>query len=902
MALVDDAILILKGKKLPTGHVTTRKDGSQWRKQKDQKGGKSNWVMVKPAPKAKTTKEPKKKKDVPIPERKWKNEADLFDAVEAVLTDIQSLDRDQASVINEMGFNKFDGPIARKLLSLNPSDWSIGQKYLALKLANKYRGQHGEHGFKSYLAEYEEKSKKATQKKDEEIKKLEEKAIRSIKDAYPITELSKEELGRLDGRGHDGSESLPTGDDGLGGDRGGADGLGADTSGPGVSRIFGYDSERYGKDKILIARAAFTAIPQSHFLSERLAPTLKEHQRDFINLAMEKFGLGERGILNFDGTGAGKTRQELGLAQTFMDQNPTAKVLIVTQSKRIIDDAFIKDGLAMGVRFKPVERSSELPSKGISVTSYSSLKGLESSFDDFNLVLFDESHSMKNSDSVRSKLGAKLMAGPTKKIALFTATPVDKAKHFEPLCDTIGLDKAKVYQYLGYEKSGKDYRTNHSIETVMGRIDALMGEITKSGLAVKREVPLNNLETTIQNIEFDEAFRDEYNKAAAHIEEKMRRNRKYSGTGKMQKNRLAERAKIKSVIKLAKEDLAQGRQVVIFAGTCNGATFGTLDKKSGEEDEAYIEGTLKIISDRLNKEGISHSKVFGGSSTKKAREAVQGQIRDFQSGKNKVIIATPESGGTGISLDDTEGNSPRKMYILTPPFSSVDFIQEIGRINRLTTKSKAEATILNLNTDSDHWTLGIIAKKIQMLGGTVKGDYADLSVREMEILGSLDVDERAEYARKLQEKRRLQGAEDIPSQEGASDPRLADLDINYFKGTSTKVWKNREDKPEKPTRPKEFRSTITNLSQLRDNFDTMGKLHDVKVNFGKHRFMLSEIRDKMPGYFEWMMQTAGIKATREEKIEKSFLTAQSLRYKIAMLQNQTAILKSKMIGIRHGKR
>lgn len=59
---VDELIQILKGKKLPTGHVSTRKDGSQWRKKDDKKGGKGNWVMVKGPTKAKKTTDPKPKK------------------------------------------------------------------------------------------------------------------------------------------------------------------------------------------------------------------------------------------------------------------------------------------------------------------------------------------------------------------------------------------------------------------------------------------------------------------------------------------------------------------------------------------------------------------------------------------------------------------------------------------------------------------------------------------------------------------------------------------------------------------------------------------------------------------------------------------------------------------------
>ena len=47
--------------------------------------------------------------------------------------------------------------------------------------------------------------------------------------------------------------------------------------------------------------------------------------------------------------------------------------------------------------------------------------------------------------------------------------------------------------------------------------------------------------------------------------------------------------------------------------------------------------------------------------------------------------STPETGGTGVSLDDLYGDAPRSMIVITPPFSALEFVQMAGRVNRLTT-------------------------------------------------------------------------------------------------------------------------------------------------------------------------------------------------------------------------
>jgi len=51
-------------------------------------------------------------------------------------------------------------------------------------------------------------------------------------------------------------------------------------------------------------------------------------------------------------------------------------------------------------------------------------------------------------------------------------------------------------------------------------------------------------------------------------------------------------------------------------------------------------------------------------------------------GTNRILIATPQSGQEGISLDDRLGTRPREAVIITAPFDAMGNVQAIGRFNR----------------------------------------------------------------------------------------------------------------------------------------------------------------------------------------------------------------------------
>lgn len=493
---------------------------------------------------------------------------------------------------------------------------------------------------------------------------------------------------------------------------------------------------RYGKDKISLAREDLTQFAVGDYVPEKLKGILKDHQKDFINLATENFKNGKKGVINMDGTGTGKTMQQLGLAYTKLQENPNAKILIVTKDDNIIDDAFTKDSKFLGLEINKVKQQNEFK-QGINVTTYSALA--KRTDQDYDMVIFDESQLMKNKDSKTSHNG-EIIIGKSKNVALFSATPGDKPEHISYVAKALGLNSKKIADDLKFRMeivNGKPKKVYLTPFETADKIAILFDDITKKGLTVKREVPQTNVNMGIENIEFTPEFQKEYDKVSAVYEKMMQDDPSTTGMALMSMNRFTERGKVAHTVKLIQESIQNNRKIVIFAECVNESKFKGLSKKTP--------GTLELLSAELEKLGIKFGKIYGGRATKEDEEDINNSIKDFQTGDLNVILATSKSGGTGISLDDTVGDKPRDMVIMTAPYSANEVIQDIGRINRLNTKSVANVKILKSKSFSDSWTTGIIANKLKTLGAQVGGDYAKMDIDEMDRISYMTSEEKEKY-------------------------------------------------------------------------------------------------------------------------------------------------------------
>ncbi|NBU99732.1 MAG: hypothetical protein EBS19_16240, partial [Spirochaetia bacterium] len=183
--------------------------------------------------------------------------------------------------------------------------------------------------------------------------------------------------------------------------------------------------------------------------------------------------------------------------------------------------------------------------------------------------------------------------------------------------------------------------------------------------------------------------------------------------------------------KEAKRIVDGGGKVLIFAESVNDGS-NTSAPNSPFKDKYKYKGTLPEIGKRLKEMGIKAEGLYGGSPTEAIREQNKRKIDGFNNGDTKIMYGNADTMGTGVSFDDEKGDAPRTILMMTPPFSAMDFVQVLGRINRLKTKSPAKVKLIGMENSPmamvDEWMNQILRDKISYLGETVKGDISEFDI------------------------------------------------------------------------------------------------------------------------------------------------------------------------------
>ena len=169
--------------------------------------------------------------------------------------------------------------------------------------------------------------------------------------------------------------------------------------------------------------------------------------------------------------------------------------------------------------------------------------------------------------------------------------------------------------------------------------------------------------------------------------------------------RWEEHLKLDATVEQLKEDLANGKQVIVAAETVsNDLTIKGLDDKK-------IMGFIGLMKERLDSEGINYTELTGD--TKDERKA---NVAEFQEGKAPVALITAASGGTGINLDDVVGDTPRSLIMVTKNWSGDKVVQLIGRVSRKNTQSASVVHVVNLEggIGDEHKSL-VVKRKLNTL-------------------------------------------------------------------------------------------------------------------------------------------------------------------------------------------
>jgi superfamily II DNA or RNA helicase len=142
--------------------------------------------------------------------------------------------------------------------------------------------------------------------------------------------------------------------------------------------------------------------------------------------------------------------------------------------------------------------------------------------------------------------------------------------------------------------------------------------------------------------------------------------------------------------------------------------------------------TIEELASRLKTKCI-----IWGSQTLKERAK---SIDDFSSDKSRIIICNISSGGTGVSLNDTNGVYPR-VSIISPTWSAQDLIQVLGRIHRAMGKSDCIQHIIFCKGTIEESVGNVIKNKINNIRIFNDGDK-QLKKDNMEIILNQEINKK----------------------------------------------------------------------------------------------------------------------------------------------------------------
>lgn len=603
-----------------------------------------------------------------------------------------------------------------------------------------------------------------------------------------------------------------------------------------------------GPRGIKTAREQFT--PPAESIDTSIVPeTVRDYLKPFqlADTAMALHAMTTHGgFLNAGGTGSGKSWSQVAVAKYWMDKG--MKVLLVTPNEVVspnwktgqIHGAFKSAGQKMNAMPRLNDGSKSLNPGEFHVTTYHRFHGLESQVDENTVVLWDESHLLKNLTSDRSQVGDR-MNQKANSVMYSTATPADKPIHIAH------LSRAKVfgnrspeatYKELGLEpyadvdKEGKEH-INWRISPDVGplevsrRLNGLFNRMTEEGLMVKRDLDMTGVRIKTRKIKLPPEAHDILKKIEDEATGGMGlHSLKKKGVLLQHLRRQQETFKVPHIVNSIKEALAENpnRQIVVYVSRVNPA-----DVKYHGKTIHSSRGTPELIKKAFEGvKGVRIGELHGGS-----RNDPHASMRNFQEGATNVLIATMERGGIGIDLDDQVGNRPRTMIVATAPFSGDRNVQAGGRVWRETTKSKHGDTVIDYmfgDTEVDDWNQGIIATKMRTLGAIIEGEARSLDVNipfdigeeALEELAQSDASERIRRRDSIAKSqmhepyrwRQLSGLEDIKPEvqpglgmEGIEDLKPGDP------GYHAMMTKGDKEAGYRPSKPRQKKSPVSAQGQ-----------------------------------------------------------------------------------------
>ncbi len=342
------------------------------------------------------------------------------------------------------------------------------------------------------------------------------------------------------------------------------------------------------------------------------------------------------------------------------------------------------------------------------------------------LIVFDESHNLKNKDTQKLKaahciINKVININTSSRIGLLSATPCDKIEHLPSMLKTLGIIRStKLHEYnhktSNYDLIGMNEAFNYCLninKVETNKIKCMSyNKGTKNNickrifLSIIKDYCCSAMENINKNTTLD-VKNGFYNidpidsQKLQHAISDLKELVQFENNNVTLRNNFNNIANILSRIETSK------------LSTLIRLTKSSLIENSNGKVIIFI---WHIASaDYLYQELFESSPmVLNGQTSKKDRIQI---IKNFQcpSTQFRILISNIKVGGVGISLDDQDGRFPRTVFIV-PQYYVIETQQAMGRVYRVKTKSNATIRFIyskEIRMEKD--ILDAIAKKQKVI-------------------------------------------------------------------------------------------------------------------------------------------------------------------------------------------
>lgn len=334
------------------------------------------------------------------------------------------------------------------------------------------------------------------------------------------------------------------------------------------------------------------------------------------------------------------------------------------------------------------------------------------------LIILDEAHRCKNHKTITSNLLLSI-SKTNNKIVLLSATICDKINCFMPFGVVFGFydNKKQFNLWMNRQiKSRKIEYKNLNLNDDHLKLKIIHESIFPSkGSRMKiKELgdlfPKNQVIAKCYFMDNHEEVNKLYQELNCALEDLKDKEKRASALGQIIRIRQRlELIRVPIFLDLTNQALDNGYSVVIFVNY-----RATMD---------YLCHHLKCDC------------TINGDQNLEERDMC---IKEFQTNQKKLIIATIQSGGVGISLQDLDGNHPR-LSLISPTWSAQDLTQSLGRIHRATSKTPALQRIIYIAKSYEEKICQLIEKKLINLSGINDGDLVgpNIPIEQVKLVNDL---------------------------------------------------------------------------------------------------------------------------------------------------------------------